>query len=110
MFTTTDSRPLIGRGPVIPLLIGCFLLSRTSRDGGACRQQDRRVAMATRATMAAAQGEWRQTVVAMVARWWQSLSTSAYLEILLCRLSGGSTGKGHKSHGRGRLSVLAGHF
>ena len=66
--------------------------------------------MATRATMAAAQGEWRQTVVAMVARWWKSLSTSAYLEILLCRLSGGSTGKGHKSHGRGRLSVLAGHF
>jgi len=32
------------------------------------------------------------------------------LEILLCRLGGGSAGKGHKSHGRGRLSVLAGHF
>ena len=66
--------------------------------------------MTTRATMAAAGGEWRQTVVAMVAKWWQSLSTSAYLEILLCRLGGGSAGKGHKSHGRGRLSVLAGHF
>ena len=62
------------------------------------------------AAMAAAEGEWRQTVVAMVARWRQSMATSAYLEILLGRLGRGSAGKGHKSHGRGRLSVLAGHF
>ena len=51
----------------IRLLIGCFPLSRTSRDGGACRQQDRRVAMTTRATMAAAWAsggkQWWQ--------WWQ---------------------------------------
>lgn len=66
--------------------------------------------MATRAAMAAAEGKWRQTVLAMVARWWQSMATSAYLEILLGCLGGGPAGKGHKSHGRSRLSVLAGHF
>ena len=48
----------------------------------------------------------RVAMVAIVANY----GTSAYLEILLGRLGGGPAGKGHESHGRGRLAVLTGHF
>ena len=106
MFTTTVSRPLIGRWPrdlAADWLLSVVVNIAAMADLPATRP-------ASIHGNPGCHGKWRQTVSAMVARWWQSMATSAYLEILLGSLGRGSAGKGHKSHGRSRLSVLAGHF